>query len=121
MFSRLWEQAVTRENTATKATQAGQPGPRPRRRGGMARAVPEARLILGHIGGGGDWEWTVKGVVDVPSVYADTSGSVIDGGMIEFAVRHLGWKRLLFATDMSVDEGVGLFELIKKHDGERPF
>ena len=73
----------------------------------LADAVPSARLICGHIGGGGDWEWTVKALEGADSVWLDTSGSVIDAGMIEFAARRLGWKRLLFATDMSVDEGVG--------------
>jgi hypothetical protein len=73
----------------------------------LAHAVPEARLIAGHIGGGGDWEWCVKSLRDAPSVYLDTSGSVVDYGMIEFALRELGLGRLLFATDMSVDQGVG--------------
>jgi predicted TIM-barrel fold metal-dependent hydrolase len=73
----------------------------------LAEQVPEAKLICGHIGGGGDWEWTIKAIRGVPSVFADTSGSVIDAGMIEFAARELGFRRLLFATDMSIDEGIG--------------
>jgi len=73
----------------------------------LGRAVPEAKIIAGHIGGGGDWEWTVKALKAAPSVYLDTSGSVIDAGMVDFAAGQLGVNRLLFATDMSLEEGVG--------------
>lgn len=73
----------------------------------LARQVPEAKLICGHIAGGGDWEWTIKAISDTPSVYADTSASVVDYGLIDFAARELGVDRLLFATDLSEEEGVG--------------
>jgi uncharacterized protein len=73
----------------------------------LAQAVPKAVLLAGHIGGGGDWEWMAKALRDSPSVRIDTSGSVFDAGMIEFAVSQVGVERLLFATDMSVEEGVG--------------
>jgi predicted TIM-barrel fold metal-dependent hydrolase len=73
----------------------------------LARRYPEAILIMGHIGGGGDYEWSLQALADAPSVYADTSGSVIDEGMIEYAVRLLGAERLLFACDLSEEAGVG--------------
>jgi len=73
----------------------------------VARRYPEAMLICGHIGGGGDWEWQLKALREAPSVYIDTSGSVIDAGMIEQCVRDLGVERLLFGTDMSAERGVG--------------
>jgi len=73
----------------------------------VARRYPEAMLICGHIGGGGDWERQLKGLREAPSVYVDTSGSVIDAGMIERSVRELGAKRLLFACDMSMARGLG--------------
>jgi uncharacterized protein len=73
----------------------------------LANAVPDARIIVGHIGGGGDWEWCAKSLRDAPTVYLDTSGSVHDAGMIELAIRELGVARLLFATDMSIDQGIG--------------
>ncbi len=73
-----------------------------------ASLFPEAIFIIGHIGGGGDWEWQIKAMSRAPkNVYMDTSGSVIDAGMIEKAVRDLGAERLLFATDMSTERGVG--------------
>ena len=72
-----------------------------------ARLYPEAMLIEGHIGGGGDWEWAIKQLRQAPSVYLDTSGSVIDAGMIDTAARELGVERLLFGTDMTMEGGVG--------------
>ena len=71
------------------------------------RRYPEAMLICGHVGGGGDWEWTIKALRGQPTVYLDTSGSVVDEGMIEMAHRVLGARRLLFACDMSMTAGVG--------------
>lgn len=73
----------------------------------MANEYPEAKIILGHIGGGGDWEWTIKQAATAPTLYADTSGSVVDEGMIEMAVQYLGADRLLFACDGSHSAGVG--------------
>ncbi|MCD4699610.1 MAG: amidohydrolase family protein [Phycisphaerae bacterium] len=73
-----------------------------------ARLFPEAVFIIGHIGGGGDWEWQIKAMSHAPkNVYMDTGGSVIDAGMIEKAVRDLGAERLLFATDTVSERGVG--------------
>jgi hypothetical protein len=73
----------------------------------LGERYPEAMLICGHVGGGGDWEWTIKALRRAPSVYLDTSGSVVDEGMIEMAVRVLGAERLLFGCDMSMTAGVG--------------
>ena len=73
----------------------------------LAAEYPEAILIEGHIGGGGDWEWSIKAIRRSPNVYLDTSGSVVDEGMIEMAVRELGAERLLFGTDMTMEGGVG--------------
>lgn len=73
----------------------------------LARRYPEAMLICAHIGGGGDWEWTIKALRKAPTVYLDTSGSVIDDGVVEMAARVLGADRLLFACDMSMTASVG--------------
>ena len=72
-----------------------------------AALYPEAMLIEAHIGGGGDWEWALKQLRDAPSVFLDTSGSVVDEGMIERCARELGAERLLFGTDMTMEGGVG--------------
>jgi uncharacterized protein len=73
----------------------------------LARRYPEAMLICAHICGGGDWEWTIKALRNAPSVFLDTSGSVVDEGVVEMAVRTLGSDRLLFACDMSMTASVG--------------
>ncbi len=73
----------------------------------LSRRYPQAMLICAHISGGGDWEWTVKALRDAPGVYLDISGSVIDEGVLELAVRHLGADRLLFATDLSMTASMG--------------
>ncbi|MBQ9985615.1 MAG: amidohydrolase [Oscillospiraceae bacterium] len=65
----------------------------------IARRYPEATFIMGHIGGGGDWQWEIKAIADCPNVYADVGGSVYDRPLIEESVRYLGADRLLFATD----------------------
>ena len=73
----------------------------------LARRYPEAILICAHVCGGGDWEWTIKALRNVPNVYLDTSGSVTDEGVIEMAARMLGVERLLFGCDMSMTAGIG--------------
>jgi hypothetical protein len=72
-----------------------------------ARRYPQAVLIEGHIGGGGDWEWTLKHLREAPSVYLDTSGSVVDEWLVDRCVAELGVDRVLFATDMTMEGGVG--------------
>ena len=67
----------------------------------LGRRYPEATLLMGHIGGGGDWQWSIKAIQDVPNVYADMSGSVHDRPLMEESVRYLGADRILFASDGS--------------------
>lgn len=85
----------------------------------LARRYPEATLICAHIGGGGDWEWTVKALRNARNVFLDTSGSVTDDGMIEFAVRTLGAERLLFACDSSMTAGVGKMRAAELSDADK--
>lgn len=73
----------------------------------LARRYPEVMLIEGHISGGGDWEWSIRALRGCPNVYLDTSGSGIDDRTIEMCVELLGPERILFATDMSMEAGVG--------------
>lgn len=73
----------------------------------LSRRYPELLLILGHIQGGGDWEWSIKGLRDCPNVHLDTSGSVLEADVIGRCVRELGHRRLLFATDQTMEGGVG--------------
>jgi len=73
----------------------------------LARRYPEAMLICAHISGGGDWEWTIKALRNVPSVLLDTSGSVTDEGTVEMAAAVVGVDRLVFGCDSSMTAGVG--------------
>ena len=73
-----------------------------------SREYPEAILIHAHIGGGGDWEWTVRAMRGTsPNVYVDVSGSNLDDGQVEFAVAELGAERVLFGTDGTMAGAVG--------------
>lgn len=85
---------------------------------------PEAVFIHGHIGGGGDWEWTLRALRDAsPRVYVDTSGSNLDDGQVEYAVAELGAERVLFATDNMIEGGVGkvLGSTLSDEEKERVF
>lgn len=73
----------------------------------LSRRYPDLMLILGHVNGGGDWEWAIKGLRDCPNVYVDTSGSVQEDDTIGLCVRELGHERVLFATDMTVEGCIG--------------
>lgn len=73
----------------------------------LSTRYPELMLIMGHVNGGGDWEWAVKGLRDCPNVYLDTSGSVQENDTIELCVKELGHERILFATDQTMEGGVG--------------
>lgn len=72
----------------------------------LGRMYPEAIIIEGHPIVG-DWEWALKALRDTPNVYVDTSGSLNDDGFVEMAVDELGEDRVLFATDVSMEAGVG--------------
>jgi predicted TIM-barrel fold metal-dependent hydrolase len=73
----------------------------------LATRYPELILIMGHVNGGGDWEWAIKGLRECPNVFLDTSGSVLEEGTIEACVRQLGHERVLFATDATMEGCVG--------------
>src|SRR5687768_9423186 len=71
------------------------PSPQPRISDGAAFAeigkrYSEAMIICAHICGGGDWEWEIKALRNASSIYLDTSGSVVDEGVMEMAVEILG-------------------------------
>ncbi|MBI4909837.1 MAG: amidohydrolase family protein, partial [Acidobacteria bacterium] len=73
----------------------------------LARRYPEAMIICAHVCGGGDWEWTIKALRNAPTVFLDTSGSVMDDGVLDMAVSVIGAGRLLFACDMSMTASSG--------------
>lgn len=72
----------------------------------LASRHPNARFILAHIGGGGDYAHTFPAVVDTPNVYPDLSGSGVDRGMLDDAIAVLGPSRLLWACDLTMETGL---------------
>lgn len=70
----------------------------------LMNAVPEARLVMAHMGGHpyafGDWHRAVAVAKKHANLLLDTASSQIDNGMIEWAVAELGPERILFGTDM---------------------
>lgn len=85
----------------------------------LGRQFHEAMIILGHIGGGGDWEWAIKDVKSVESVFVDISGSGTELGMIEMAVKELGAERVVFGTDNQLDVGVSKVQAAAISEEER--
>lgn len=74
----------------------------------VSQRYPEATLLHAHIGGGGDWEWTIRAMRDAsPNVVCDVSGSNLDTGQVELAVRVLGAHRVLFGTDGTMEGSLG--------------
>ncbi|MGE0352047.1 MAG: amidohydrolase family protein [Gemmatimonadales bacterium] len=71
----------------------------------LARRHDEVAFILAHIGGGGDWQHSLRAVRDVANVFVDLSGSGVDGGMLEACVAAVGTGRLLWGCDLTMDTG----------------
>lgn len=63
----------------------------------LAERYPEADIIMAHIAG--DWERGIEAVKGCRNICVDTSGSIIEMGMIERAVEELGPRRVLFGSD----------------------
>ncbi len=72
----------------------------------LARRHPTVHFILAHIGGGGDYRHTFGAVRDVPNILPDISGSGVDRGMLDGALKAVGAQRLLFATDLTMETGL---------------
>jgi uncharacterized protein len=72
----------------------------------LAERHPRVSFILAHLGGGGDWAHTSPAVVDTPNVYPDLSGSGVDRGMADAAIRMLGARRVLWACDLTMETGL---------------
>ena len=73
----------------------------------LSKRYPELILILGHVNGGGDWEWAIKGLRECANVFVDTSGSVLEDDTIGRCVEALGHERVVFATDATLEGCVG--------------
>ena len=63
----------------------------------LARRHPEATFIAAHTGG--DWERGIRAVRACENVFAEICGSDPTAGMVEMAVRELGARRVIYASD----------------------
>ena len=72
----------------------------------LAQRHPSVSFILAHIGGGGDYQHTFHAIRSSPNVVADISGSGVDRGMLDDAIRSIGAGRLLFGTDLTMETGL---------------
>ncbi len=75
---------------------------------GLAQAKPRARIIMAHVGG--DWQLGSRAAEGSP-LLVDTSGSIVENGMIEETVARLGAHRVLFGSDAA---GVDLATALAK-------
>jgi len=69
-----------------------------------AKRVPEATILLAHIGTGNgltvtEWIDSIEMVKKQPNIYIETSTSITSYGQIEMAVRELGPERVVFGSD----------------------
>ncbi len=69
----------------------------------LAARHPRTTFILAHLGGGGDWQLSLRAIRAIPNVLVDLSGSGIDCGMLERAVETVGVHRLLWGGDVTQD------------------
>ena len=74
--------------------------------GRLALRHPSVSFILAHIGGGGDYDHTFAAVADISNVYLDLSGSGVDRGMLDNAVRAVGARRILWGSDITMETGL---------------
>ena len=72
----------------------------------LARRYPQAMIIMAHYSLG-DWEYGVKAVKGCENVYLDTSGTGIDLGSVEMAVKGVGARRVVFGTDNVILPALG--------------
>lgn len=64
----------------------------------LARRYPQARLIMAHMGA--NVYLAIRQVRDCPNVVTDISGSIYRQDDLNYTVRQLGARRILFGTDM---------------------
>ncbi|MBQ6473721.1 MAG: amidohydrolase family protein [Victivallales bacterium] len=69
----------------------------PRDVAALARRWPRNRIVMAHLCGCG--HRGVEDIAECPNVYVDTSGAQPEAGLVEYAVRRIGARRLLYGSD----------------------
>lgn len=66
----------------------------------LMRAVPEATVIMAHIGGSNNWRNGIKLAEEFPELYVDLSGITVQyAGTFEAALARINHERMLFGVD----------------------
>lgn len=70
----------------------------------LARSSPTRAVIMGHMGGTEEagWKASIEAAAQIPNVYLEICGSLLQYDRIGEAVRRLGSKRILFGSDMTL-------------------
>lgn len=79
----------------------------------LAIRHPTVNFILAHIGGGGDWQHSLRAAREVGNVHVDLSGSGVDGGMLEACLEAVGVHRMLWGADITMDTGWAKLRYLK--------
>ncbi len=79
----------------------------------LAARHPTAKFLLAHLGGGGDWQHSLRALHGVPNVWIDLSGSGVDAGMIEGALECLGPARVVWGCDVTMDTGLAKLRFLE--------
>lgn len=64
---------------------------------GLARRHPGAKILMAHLGG--RFYRGCDAIADCPNVWSDFCGTLCETGMVSYAVRTLGPRRVVFGTD----------------------
>ena len=65
----------------------------------LANRFPDLPIIMAHHGG--DWIPAARHIERFSNVLTDTSGTILDHGLVDYLVHRLGPERVLFGTDCS--------------------
>ena len=79
----------------------------------LAMRHPDTKFLLAHLGGGGDWEHSLRALRGVSNVWIDLSGSGVDTGMIEGALECLGARRVVWGCDVTMDTGLAKLRFLE--------
>ena len=82
--------------------------------GRLATRHPRVHFILAHIGGGGDWAHTFPAVEDLANIVLDLSGSGVDRGMLDDAMRAVGTQRLVWGCDITMETGLAKLRALEQ-------
>jgi predicted TIM-barrel fold metal-dependent hydrolase len=74
--------------------------------GRLAARHPRTRILLAHVGGGGDYAHTLHAIRDLHNISVDLSGSGIDRGMMDITIDALGDERVQWAADLTLCTGL---------------